>query len=145
MRFVLRLASFLIGSFLVLGILAAAQSANSSLHGTVADPKGAVVAGASVTLSNQATSFSRTVKTDDQGSYQFLEVPPSTYVMTVTASGFATTKHENVVLQVSSPTTANITRPLESMATDFTNGAAGVANSRTSMGSAPKAGVAPKP
>ena len=109
MRFVLRLASFLIGSFLVLGILAAAQSANSSLHGTVADPKGAVVAGATVTLSNQATSFSRTVKTDDQGSYQFLEVPPSTYVMTVTASGFATTKHENVVLQVSSPTTANIT------------------------------------
>ena len=109
MRSGLRLASLLIGSFLVLSILASAQSANSSLHGTVADPKGALVAGAAVTLSSQATGFSRTVKTDDQGSYQFLEVPPSTYVMTVTAAGFATTKRDNVVLQVSSPTTANIT------------------------------------
>src|ERR1700727_582640 len=108
MRSGLRLTLLLIGSFLLFSVLAAAQSANSSLHGTVADPKGALVAGASVTLSNQSTGFSRTVKTDDQGSYQFLEVPPSTYVMTVTASGFATTKRENVVLQVSSPTTAKI-------------------------------------
>src|ERR1035438_10736253 len=108
MRSVSRLALLLIGSFLVLSILASAQSATSSLHGTVADPKGALVAGAAVTLSNQSTGFSRTVKTDDQGSYQFLEVLPSTYVLTVTAAGFATTKRENVVLQVSSATTANI-------------------------------------
>ena len=75
-----------------------AQSATTSLHGTISDSKGLVVAGATVTLNNPATGFSRTVKTDDQGSYQFLEVPPSTYIMTVTAAGFATTKRENVVL-----------------------------------------------
>ena len=53
--------------------------------------------------------FLEAAQTDDQGSYQFLEMPPSTYVMTVTATGFATTKRENVVLQVSSPATVNLT------------------------------------
>ena len=80
------------GFVLAFGTLAFAQSATSSLHGTIADAKGAMVAAATVTLSNKSTGFSRTVKTDDQGAYQFLEVPPSTYVMTVTAAGFATTK-----------------------------------------------------
>ena len=94
---------------LALGSFAVAQSATTSLHGTVSDSKGLVVAGASVTLNNPATGFARTAKTDDQGSYQFLELPPSTYIMTVTATGFATTKRENVVLQVSSPATVNMT------------------------------------
>jgi hypothetical protein len=95
-------------SILLLGTFAAAQSATTSLHGTISDAKGLVLAGATVTINNPATGLSRTVKTDDQGSYQFLEVPPSTYIMTVTAAGFATTKRENVVLQVSSPATVNM-------------------------------------
>jgi hypothetical protein len=102
------LVAAVIGSILALGTLAFAQSATTSLRGTISDAKGAVVTDASVTLSNKSTGFSRTVKTDDQGTYQFLEVPPSTYVMTVTATGFATTKRENVVLQVSSPATVNM-------------------------------------
>jgi hypothetical protein len=102
------LVAAVISSFLALGTLAFAQSATTSLRGTIADAKGAVVAGATVTLSNKSTGFSRAVKTDDQGTYQFLEVPPSTYVMTVVSTGFATTKRENVVLQVSSPATVNM-------------------------------------
>ncbi len=102
------LAAAVISSVLALGTLAFAQSATTSLHGTISDSKGLVVTGAKITLNNPATGFSRTVTTDDQGSYQFLEVPPSTYVMTVTATGFATTKRENVVLQVSSPATVNM-------------------------------------
>ena len=95
--------------FLALGSLAFSQSATTSLHGTVSDAKGAVVSGAAVTLNNVATGFARTTKTDDQGSYNILEVPPATYIMTVAAAGFATTKRENVVLQVSSPATVNLT------------------------------------
>ena len=95
-------------SVLAFSMFAAAQSATTSLHGTISDAKGLVVAGATVTINNPATGFSRTIKTDDQGSYQFLEVPPSTYIMTVTAAGFATTKRENVVLQVSNPATVNM-------------------------------------
>jgi hypothetical protein len=102
------LVAAVIGSFLALGTLAFAQSATTSLHGTISDSKGLVVTGAKITLNNPATGFSRTVNTDDQGSYQLLEIPPATYVMTVTATGFATTKRENVVLQVSSPATVNM-------------------------------------
>src|SRR5947209_13823934 len=98
-----------LGSILALGTCVSSQSATTSLHGTISDAKGLVVAGASITLSNSATGFSRSTQTDDQGAYQMLEVPPSTYVMTVTANGFATTKRENVVLQVSSPATVNMT------------------------------------
>jgi hypothetical protein len=108
MRFKLLLAFVVITSFLALGTLAFAQSATTSLHGTISDAKGAVVSGATLTLENPATGFSRTVSSDDQGTYQFLEVPPSTYVLTVTAAGFATTKRDKVVLQVSSPATVNM-------------------------------------
>lgn len=88
--------------------LSFAQSATTSLRGTVSDAKGLVVAGAEVTLSNAATGFSRSTKTDGQGTYQFLELPPAAYVLTVEAAGFAKTKRENVVLQVSNPTTLNL-------------------------------------
>ncbi|MGB8065374.1 MAG: carboxypeptidase-like regulatory domain-containing protein [Candidatus Sulfotelmatobacter sp.] len=98
-------------TFLVLSTLLLAQSATTSVRGTITDAKGAVVAGATVTLSSAATGFSRSTKTDGQGTYQFLEVPPATYVMTATAEGFSTTRRENVVLQVSSPATLNL--PLE--------------------------------
>ena len=88
--------------------LSFAQSATTSLRGTVSDAKGLVVAGAEVTLSNAATGFSRSTKTDGQGTYQFLELPPSAYVLTVEAAGFAKMKRENVVLQVSNPATLNL-------------------------------------
>src|SRR5207244_2073249 len=43
------------------------------------------------------------------GVYQFLQVPPSTYAMSVSATGFAPIKQNNVVLQVSSPATLDVT------------------------------------
>jgi hypothetical protein len=101
--------ALLAASLFVFPSLLSAQSATSSLHGTISDPKGLVVAGANVTLSNAATGFSRTTQTNGEGVYQFLEVPPATYVLTVDASGFGKMKRENVVLQVSSPATLSLT------------------------------------
>lgn len=101
-------AAVLFGSLLALASLALAQSATTSVRGTVSDAKGAVVSGATVTLNNKDTGFTRSATTDDQGTYQFLEVPPATYVMTVASTGFATTRRENVVLQVSNPATVNL-------------------------------------
>jgi len=99
----------LLGS-IVLGLatIAAAQS-TTSLRGIITDSNGAVIANAAVSLSNAATGFNRSSKTDGQGGYQFLQVPPATYVVTVQAAGFALLKQENIVLQVSSPATLNIT------------------------------------
>jgi hypothetical protein len=109
MRFSSRAVALLAAFCVAFSTMTLAQSATTSLHGTIADAKGAVVAGATVTLNNPATGFSRTQKSDDQGSYQFLEIPPSSYVLSVTATGFATVKRENLVLQVSNPATVNLT------------------------------------
>jgi len=88
------------------------QSSTTSLRGAVSDAGGAAVPGASVTLSNAATGFSRSTKTNGQGVYQFLELPPATYVVSVESAGFAKVMRENVILQVSSPATVNLTLPV---------------------------------
>src|SRR5216684_7519523 len=98
-----------VGFFLAVSILVSAQSATTSLRGTVYDSKGAVVSGAAVTIANNQTGFSRTAKTGSQGEYQFVQIPPATYVVTVAATGFATLKEESVRLMVSTPATLNFT------------------------------------
>jgi hypothetical protein len=95
-------------AFLALSTLALAQTATTSLRGTVYDAKGAVVAGATVTITNPATGFKRTVKSDGQGNYQFLEMPPAKYDLIVDAQGFAEMKQSGLELQVASPATLNV-------------------------------------
>jgi len=97
-----------IGFFVALSTLAFTQSATTSLHGTISDEKGAVVQGAIVTINNAATGYTRSTKSSADGVYQLLEVPPSSYTLTVTAPGFAIMKQEKVVLQVSQPATVDI-------------------------------------
>jgi len=86
-----------------------AQVATTSLHGTVFDENGAVVNGATVVLADPAAGFSRTTQTTQQGEYQFAQLPPSTYVLTTTAHGFATIKQSGVKLLVDTPATINVT------------------------------------
>src|SRR5512146_1815071 len=92
----------------LLGSYVCAQTGTSSLRGTITDPKGAVIPGATVTLSNPQTGYTRTVKTDRTGGYQFLEVPPATYNLKVESSGFATLSQPNVVLMVNTPATLDL-------------------------------------
>jgi hypothetical protein len=107
MRFPSNLAVLAL-ALLILTIAADGQS-TTSLHGAVSDAKGGVITNATVTLSNADTGFSRITRTDGQGAYQFLQIPPATYQVLVQAAGFAPLKQDNVVLQVSSPATLNIT------------------------------------
>ena len=105
---VLRWASvclWLVGS---LSVLAVAQS-TTSLRGTVTDPKGALLPGTDVTLADPQTGFTRTVQSGSDGVYQFLQVPPSLYVLTASASGFSTFREANLRLLVNSPATVNMT------------------------------------
>jgi len=85
------------------------QSSTSSLRGVVSDPQGAVVFGARVNLSNPSTGSSQSTTTDNLGAYEFPQIPPGTYMLTVSMTGFATIKQENVVLQVNVPATLNVT------------------------------------
>ncbi len=58
--------------------------------GTVADPTGATVPNAQVKLHNTGTGIDRTTTTKEDGSYQFIAVPPGGYVESITTPGFAT-------------------------------------------------------
>jgi len=99
----------LFGIVLALAALTFGQSATTSLRGTITDPKGAVVAEATVTISDPATGVSRDTKTGDQGEYQFLELPPATYELIVKAQGFATVREKGIQLLVRTPGTVNVT------------------------------------
>src|SRR5208282_122871 len=108
MRSGLRAVSLLAFCLLALQVLTFAQSATTSLRGTIYDPKGAVVAGAAVTLKNPATGFTRSGKSDGQGGYQFLDLPPATYNLTATAAGFSSVDENGIQLLVNTPATVNV-------------------------------------
>src|SRR6266403_2067076 len=86
--------------------LAAGQAA-TSLRGTISDPSGSTAAGATVVLANSESKIERTATTAEQGGYQFLFVPPGTYSLTVTATGFRPYKLDAVQLLVNTPATIN--------------------------------------
>lgn len=58
------------------------------IAGTVADPTGAVIPGASVKIENARTGYVRETKADANGSFQFTDIPFNNYRLTVTAEGF---------------------------------------------------------
>jgi hypothetical protein len=87
---------------------AIAQVATTSLRGLVSDPAGAVVSSAQLTLADASSGFSRNTTSNERGNYQFLQVPPGTYMLTATAQGFATARKEHVVLLVNTPATIDV-------------------------------------
>jgi hypothetical protein len=78
------------------------------LRGTVSDPQGAVIADAKVTLSSPNTGFNRSVVTNANGEYQFLQMSPGTYTVLVEAPGFSTLTRAGVQLLVNTPTTLDL-------------------------------------
>ena len=84
------------------------QTANNGVvAGTVTDPSGAVVNNASVTLTDAVTGTARTATTNNAGHYVFVDVAPSSYNITITKQGFATTKAPNLQVLVGQATTFN--------------------------------------
>src|SRR5262245_28679223 len=84
---------------LVLGLLpttAFTQAAGGNVYGTVADDSGAALAGATVEVSSSRFG-NRSTTSDTQGAFRFLSLDPGTYTLTVTLSGFATTKRDVVI------------------------------------------------
>jgi Carboxypeptidase regulatory-like domain len=96
----------------LLGSFAAAQS-TTSLRGVISDAKGALLPGATVKINDLQTGFSRIVTSGQDGVYQFLQIPPATYTVTVVAAGFVAIKREHVTLQVNTPATLNFTAQVE--------------------------------
>jgi outer membrane receptor protein involved in Fe transport len=69
--------------------VASAQTFRGGIQGAVSDSTGAAVPGAQVVARNVATGLSRTVTTDQSGSYAFTELPLGEYAVTASLTGFA--------------------------------------------------------
>ena len=85
-----------------------AQS-TANFQGTVLDAQGAGIAGAKVTLKNLATNLERSVETDSTGNFLIPSLPPGTYRVEVSKTGFRTYVISSYVLEVGTTASQNIT------------------------------------
>ena len=69
--------------------LSTAQTTTSTIEGTVTDPNGAVIAGATVNASGTTLAIERSVTTDPEGFYRITALPAGTYTLTVSQTGFS--------------------------------------------------------
>jgi Carboxypeptidase regulatory-like domain/TonB dependent receptor len=75
--------------FCCLQALPQSNASSGEIKGTITDASGAVVPGATVTVTNTDTGFSRTAIADERGEYRILLLPPGAYEVRVELSGFA--------------------------------------------------------
>src|SRR5260370_5752803 len=80
-----------------------------SLQGRVLDPKGGVVSGAKVTVTNQDTGAARDTAASAEGFYRISELPPGKYTVTVEAAGFKRITAKNVEVQAEAARGLDIT------------------------------------
>jgi hypothetical protein len=98
---------FLLSSFVAVD--GYAQTAGTGLIvGTVTDPSGAAVPGATVTLTDTATNAERNAITNDAGRYNFPNVPPGNYNLTMSKAGFRAGKISNQTVAVGESRTLDV-------------------------------------
>jgi hypothetical protein len=81
------------------GEQAADQQSGGSISGTVTDPHGAYITGATLTLESKGPIATRTLTTDGTGSFNFAALEPGTFKLTIKSPGFATWIAPNIVLR----------------------------------------------
>jgi Carboxypeptidase regulatory-like domain len=94
---------------LVVPLCLFAQTTSGRILGRVSDPTGAVLAKVKVTITNQATSISRSVQTNDTGDYNFVEVVPGTYTVQFELAGFKKNVQKSVIVDINQVVTLNST------------------------------------
>jgi hypothetical protein len=80
-----------------------------AIHGSITDPTGAVVPGATVVATNVATNVETTRQTTEAGIFVIAPVPPGEYKLTVSSSGFLTLIQEKVIVDALSTVSVNLT------------------------------------
>ncbi len=86
----------------------AQSTSTGTVAGSVTDPTGAVVPGASVTLTDISTNVPRATSTNATGRYIYVDVNPGIYAITVSKAGFETTKTANQEVKVGASLTVNL-------------------------------------
>src|ERR1039457_577844 len=87
-----------LGLALAANVFGQASAINGEITGTVTDPSGAAVSGATVEISNTDTGFKQSAKTGDTGLYRFTVLPLGTYEIAVQAAGFGATRRSGIAL-----------------------------------------------
>ena len=106
--------------FLLLTPALVLAQATTSLGGRVTDASGAIIPGATVKLTSVATGASRLNTTAGGGEYQFSQLAPGRYTLSVTAAGFGSIEKTNMDLLVSQPATVNVVLPAASVKQEVT-------------------------
>jgi Carboxypeptidase regulatory-like domain len=98
-------------SLLILVVLCASlhgQTVDTAISGTVTDKSGAIIPGATVTVTSQATGTQKTAVTAATGEYSVNYLIPGTYDLAVSANGFSTDKESGIVLQINQQAKVNV-------------------------------------
>ena len=93
-----------------------AQFTTGSVQGDVLDEKGGSVAGASVEVKNLDTNYIRTESTNTDGRFQFLNLAPGHYTLTISKPGFTTIVQEKINLTVGQNLSIPVTVKVSSVA-----------------------------
>src|SRR6202140_3329086 len=84
-----------------------AQSSKGIIVGTITDPSGAVVAEATVKITNKSTNVARETKTSGEGGFRLEAVDPGFYKVEASAGGFKTIARDNVPVEAAQATTTD--------------------------------------
>jgi len=94
---------------LILTAASVLASPTGSITGAIKDQSGAAISGAQITLVRTDTNTRLTARTDANGAYQFPQLPPANYSLTVEAIGFKKVTVGTVVVQVDQITRVDLT------------------------------------
>src|SRR5580698_203112 len=113
-------------ALLFLGLFAYAQSTSSggTVRGSVLDPSGAVIKGAVVEIHNPVSQYNQTTQTNDQGNFEFDNIPFNNYHVTATAQGFQAIR-EDLNIRSSVPAELKMTLKVGTAAESVTVSEAG--------------------
>jgi hypothetical protein len=100
--------SLIVIALCALTALGQSQASTGQIAGTVKNPNGELVPGATVTVTNPATGYSRTFTTNDQGGFTAVNLPSGEYTIDVEAQGFGKFTQTGYKVEVGSALTAEI-------------------------------------
>jgi hypothetical protein len=113
----LSFSGMLLVALFVIVLSVHAQNFRGALNGTVTDAQGALIANASVVVSNVDTHVSHTTVSTSGGEFSFQDLPLGTYSVTVTVSGFSTAKYDKIALQAGTTYTLPVKLAISTTAT----------------------------
>ena len=114
---------------LLLSSPSSAQQTLGGITGTITDASGGAVSDSEVTLVGDGTGLTRSQKTNNTGTYEFVNLPIGSYSLTITHDGFQTLKIPSVPVQADRTATVNATLKVGQVGTTVTVEASPLMNS----------------